>query len=174
MFRNANVEKDTVLTAIPQEREPKLISILMPFVFLALLGVLAARILQTPFWSFNGTRLAPSFGLVHGYRLYYPPADGPVLSTMYGPVTALVYLMATFASSPNSAVLIGSGITVLFCFVPMAWLHLRNGRWRWATHSMYWLALAACGLMMLDTEALRYSCINPHADGIALGLGAAA
>lgn len=174
MFTNANSEKDTVLTASLQGRESKSISILMSFVFLVLLGVLADRILQTPFWSFNGTRLAPSFGLVHGYRLYYPPTDGPVLSTMYGPVTAFVYLVATFASSPNSAVLIGSGITVLFCFVPMAWLHLRNGRWRWATHSIYWLALAACGLMMLDTEALRYSCINPHADGIGLGLGAAA
>ena len=161
------------MTASLQQRESKFIFILL-LLFLALLGVLADRILQAPFWSFNGTRLAPSFGLVHGYRLYYPPADGPVLSTIYGPVTALVYLAATLASSPNPAVLIGSGITVLFCFVPVAWLHLGKGRWRCAEHPTHWLALAACGLMMVDTEALRYSCINPHADGIGLGLGAAA
>ncbi len=173
MLSNSSRQRDALLTASLQQRESKFIFILL-LLFLALLGVLADRILQAPFWSFNGTRLAPSFGLVHGYRLYYPPADGPVLSTIYGPVTALVYLAATLASSPNPAVLIGSGITVLFCFVPVAWLHLGKGRWRCAEHPTHWLALAACGLMMVDTEALRYSCINPHADGIGLGLGAAA
>ena len=174
MLSSSSGQRDALLTASLQTRESKFIFILMLFLFLALLGVLAERILQTPFWSYNGTRLAPSFGLVHGYRLYYPPADGPVLSTIYGPVTALAYLAATFASSPNPAVLIGSGITVLFCFGPVAWFHLGKGRWRCAEYSTHWLALAACGLMMVDTEALRYSCINPHADGIGLGLGAAA
>ncbi len=58
-------------------------------------------------------RLAPSFAIVHGYHLYYPPDHGPVLSTIYGPVTALFYLPATLGSSPHVAFLIAALLTLI-------------------------------------------------------------
>ena len=35
-------------------------------------------------------RLAPSFAIMHGYKLYYPPESGPVLSTLYAGLVWLI------------------------------------------------------------------------------------
>jgi hypothetical protein len=85
---------------------------LMPFMSWSVLAGLVFRILETPNWTFNGTRLAPAFALTRGYNLYYPPDKGPVLETTYGPATALFYLSTTLMRTPNAAVLAGSAVTV--------------------------------------------------------------
>src|SRR5689334_8172234 len=64
---------------------------------LALLWVLATSISQIAretacYW--NDARLAPTIGMTRGYALYYPAEDGPVLNTIYPPLTALSYLPA--------------------------------------------------------------------------------
>src|SRR5215471_10806466 len=45
--------------------------------------------------NWNAARLAPTFALVRGYRLYYPAESGPILDHVYGPVSALAFLPAT-------------------------------------------------------------------------------
>ncbi len=62
-------------------------------------------------------RLAPTFALIHGYHVYYPPDAGPVLSTLYGPVTVLTYIPATIASTPTMAILIATILTLAIFYV---------------------------------------------------------
>jgi hypothetical protein len=77
---------------------------------LALLGASSAivafglAVFQAPSIPENDHRLAPTFALAHGYRLYYGPHQGPVLSTIYGPVTALTYAPSLLASTPMGTV----------------------------------------------------------------------
>src|ERR1700722_14856945 len=67
----------------------------------------------------NDHRLAPTFALAHGYRLYYGPHQGPVLSTIYGPVVAIAYAPALLASTPMAAVRLATVITIILFLLPM-------------------------------------------------------
>jgi hypothetical protein len=140
---------------------------------LLLLGALSCAVLATPQWSFNGTRLIPSFLLAHGHKVLELHGDGPLYSTHYGPVTYVAYLPATLFKTPNSAVLAGSAFTALLCLLAIAWLHFGGDRWR----NDFWPALlgfTAAGYLMCYLEPLRYSCVNIHADGPGIALGTAA
>jgi hypothetical protein len=94
-----------------------LLAFLSPFVFLSILKNL-------PGYLEADHRLAPTFALTHGYHVYYPPDSGPVLSTIYGPVTVLAYLPATLAATPTNAILIGTLLT-LFVFYTTTFLVIR-------------------------------------------------
>lgn len=144
----------------------------LPLLACCLLGGFVFRILTTPSWSYNGTRLVPSYRLARGYRLYNLPGEGQLLSNIYGPVTAAVYLPATVMSSPNGAVLVGACITVLLCLAALVWVHFGLGCRRDSLFRA--LAFLVCGLFVLYLPPLNYSCINVHADGPALAFGAAA
>ena len=143
---------------------------ILPLLIWSLCGGLFFRILQTPNWTFNGTRLAPAFALTRGYQLYYPPESGPVLETTYAAMTALFYLPTTTLRTPNSAVIVGSLLTVISCFIPLLLLTLRNRRGR-LDLSARLFGFLILGLLVLYCEPLRYSCINVHADGPALAFG---
>src|SRR5215470_15198650 len=86
---------------------------LLPLISWTVICSFAYRILETPQWVFNGTRLAPSFLLKYGQQLYHPINHGPVLERTYTPLTALFYLSATFCQRPNSSVLVASSLTVV-------------------------------------------------------------
>jgi hypothetical protein len=138
---------------------------------LFLVGAVACSVLDTPKWSFNGTRLMPSFLLARGQRVFELQGAGPLYSKYYGPLTYVTYLPATLFRAPNSAVLAGSTITVLLCFLSIGILHFGGGRWRQAS---FWPALLGCtaaGYLVCYLEPLRYSCVNIHADGPGLALG---
>jgi hypothetical protein len=134
-----------------------------------LIGAVSFRILQTPFWSYNGTRLAPTFGLLRGYHLYYQVGEGPLLSTLYGPVTAIFYLPATITHTPNGAVLVGSCITAIACFSSLAWLHFSCKK-EPTDQTICVFGFMVSAFIVLFDPALRYSCINIHADGPGLAL----
>jgi len=140
---------------------------------LVLFFTVCHRLLETPLWSINGSRLMASFELVNGVNYYVLlPPGGPLNSSMYGPMVAIVYLPATLFRSPNSAVLAGAAITVLLCFSAAAFLHLapfKTGR-----SEVDGLAFLAAGFLMCFLEPLKYSCFNIHADGPGLALGAVA
>ena len=138
-----------------------------------LVGSLASAVLATPQWSYNGTRLIPSYLLALGHRALELHGKGPLYSTHYGPLTYIVYLPATLFHSPNAAVLAGSTLTIALCLISIAWLHFGGARWR----KDFWAALlgfTAAGYLVCYLEPLRYSCVNIHADGPAIAFGSAA
>jgi hypothetical protein len=137
-----------------------------------LLGV-CHRLLETPLWSFNGSRLMPSFELARGidYYVLLPPG-GPLYSVVYGPLFAIAYLPATLFPSPNSAVLAGSAITAVLCFFAAAFLHLAPFEPRPGAVDV--LAFLTAGFLICYLEPLKYSCFNIHADGPGLALGGVA
>lgn len=128
------------------------------------------RLLQTPFWSYNGSRLMPSLALARGLNFYVVlPPGGPLYSVIYGPMLAIAYLPATLFSSPNSAVLAGAAVTVLLCFSAAALVHfapLKTG-----LDAIGGLAFLTAGFLMCYLEPLKYSCFNIHADGPGLAFG---
>jgi hypothetical protein len=132
---------------------------------LVLAGICVGGVLRAPFFGWNGARLAPTFALVNGYRLYYPDGAGPVLNTIYGPVTALAYLPATLAPSPTGALLIASVMSLLLTLAPPAWLMMRTGRW-----GVGGAALLCFGLLAMHSYPVKYAAFCVHADAPALGL----
>lgn len=86
------------------------------FLLILLAGATGEKVLETPFWSFNGTWLLPSFFLSHGIKVYAGPHTGSYQSTLYGPVTVLTYLPTVLMQTPNAVVLSASMLTVLLCF----------------------------------------------------------
>src|SRR5258708_30347802 len=61
----------------------------------------------------NAARLAPAIALHHGFRLYYPLHEGPVLSTVVGPVAFLAYWPIGFLrGSPTTLILPASALNL--------------------------------------------------------------
>lgn len=143
-------------------------------VFLAGVVVLAPVMLYV---SFTGSisdlaadhRLAPTFGLVHGYRLYYPGDQGPVLSTLYGPVTALVYLPAALASTPAGAMFLAALITMAL-FYGGSWFALRQA----APRAKWWQMLGVMVTAAWAIPPLQRAASTIHADAPAAGFAAVA
>ena len=131
------------------------------------------RVLDTPFWNVNGARLMPSFAVAHGVNYYVAlSSGGPLYSTLYGPLVALLYLPATLFPSPNSAVLAGAVITVVLCFASVAFLHFApSGTPRGAVDV---LAFLTAGILICYLQPLNYSCFDIHADGPGLAFAAVA
>lgn len=142
----------------------------------SLLSILLAaavgeKVLETPFWSYNGTRLLPSFFLLHGITIYSNPHTGSLQSSLYGPITALTYLPTVLMRTPNAAVLLGSVLTVTLCYGAALWMHVAASR---GQSRMSILPFLATGFMILYLEPLQYSCIRVHADAPGLFFGALA
>jgi hypothetical protein len=140
---------------------------------LVLLSTVCHLVLQTPYLSWNGTRLMLSFALARGVNYYVLlPRGGPLYTSEYGPMVAIVYLPATLFRTPNSAVLAGVIITVVLCFSAVAFLHFAPlKRERSAVDG---LAFLTAGFLMCYLDPLKFSCFNIHADGPGLAFGAVA
>lgn len=125
-------------------------------------------------WS--AIRLLPSFGLTHGYQLYYDFDRGPVSGMIKGPVMALAYLPATLAHSPTVAVILGSLTSAAFYFLPILGLHFAKHRKNLRIRNIIIASLAFIGFALFSctSPALRYAAFSVNADAPALGLCAAA
>src|SRR6266404_382639 len=142
---------------------------------LALVWLMATSIDQiaretASFW--NDARLAPTIGLTKGYSLYYPADDGPVLNTIYPPVTALSYLPAAMAHTPTGALLMAATLSLFYYSVPVLVLCLVFAR-RLDGSSGLWTALALFVTFMWLTTTilpLRLAATSVHADAPMLGL----
>ncbi|HSH93452.1 MAG TPA: hypothetical protein VK968_04850, partial [Roseimicrobium sp.] len=77
---------------------------LLPMVIAVVAGQWIAEWLLAPQLIWNGARLAPSFALSHGSRLYYGPEAGLVSGHIYGPVSVLLCLPATLFNTPSAAI----------------------------------------------------------------------
>lgn len=129
------------------------------------------RLLQGLYSPWNGSRLAPTFALSYGYRLYYGPDSGPILNTIYGPIAWLAYAPALLGRGSTSVLLIAEAMALGWYFGPAAILALTlsrgNGQRDWVS---FFVTLYAFTLISLFTPALSISSIWIHADGPALGL----
>jgi hypothetical protein len=116
-------------------------------------------------------RLAPTFALTHAYHVYYPPESGPVLSTLYGPVTALTYLPATLASTPTGAILIGT-LWAMTIFFATAFITVRGMAGR--TWMKWWQLIALTAGVVWLIGPVERTAAHIHADAPALGCAAIA
>jgi hypothetical protein len=146
--------------------------------FLGLLSAISAllgfglAISQAPSIIENDHRLAPTFAVAHGYRLYYGPDQGPVLSTIYGPITALAYTPALLASTPMAAERLATAVAIVLFFFPMFLLSSQaGGLSNWQTCASV-LGLAAA--LTFLSPSLSASSVLIHADAPALAAGAVA
>ena len=140
---------------------------------IVLLSAICHLVLQTPYFVWNGARLMPSFALAKGVNYYVLlPHGGPLFTTVYGPMVAIVYLPATLFRTPNSAILAGGVTTVVLCFSVVAFLHF--ALLKRDVSAVDGLAFITAGFLMCFLPPLSYSCFNIHADGPGLAFGAMA
>jgi hypothetical protein len=132
--------------------------------FSALAGF-AGAVRQAPAIIENDHRLAPTFALAHGHRLYYGSDEGPVLSTIYGPVTAIAYMPALLASTPMAAVRLATLLSIVMFFVPMLLVAGKTSTYGYVC--AFGLATAVASLSV----PLSKSSILVHADAPALAAG---
>ncbi len=152
----------------------RLLASFLPLVILICSELMIRQWLEQPHWPTNASRLAPTLALTQGHPLYHSLDSGPILSTVYGPLTALVYLPATWASSPTNAILIASFIALICFFAPVFWLLFREN-WHNPQNRLFaiYIFIGFC-FFSLNSPALIYSAFRIHADAPALGFSAMA
>lgn len=116
-------------------------------------------------------RLAPSAAWLHGYSVYYPPEQGPALSTIYGPTTVWTYMPAAkFLNTPSNAVRAGVAINLLMYLLPgilLLWVTSRMSQ------SANWMECALVFFVLTTfNDTLNTASEILHADAPALGWGA--
>ena len=117
------------------------------------------------FW--NGGRLAATFAIASGQPPFHRLDQGPILSTMYGPVTYLYYLpCALFYKQASLAVMAGSLLSFAAFAVPV-FIILRGQRRLLGGVQAVWLA-ALCVLQIMAYQSLSYSAFKIHADAPAM------
>ena len=153
------------------EREDRLASAALPAAYTCVLAAYVGQILLMPFDDWNACRLAPTMALRYGYRLYYPPEEGPILGMLYGPFNAVTYLPVLVARTPTQALLIGGAITVLLLLCPM-WLVVRGAcRGSAFERRMGHVAFLFAAAALLLHASTLYIARNIHADAPAVGFG---
>ena len=131
---------------------------------------IAALWLGTPHDPWNAARLTPIVALQGGTALYQPLDQGPVLSTVVGPMAFIFYwpICLLLPSSPTPLIL-AAGALNLFSFAVLLFSLLT--RFRVSQREKLLAALVAVHLA-LSFASLRYSLFSIHADAPALILGA--
>ncbi|MEK6705713.1 MAG: hypothetical protein AAB116_05990 [Candidatus Poribacteria bacterium] len=112
----------------------------------------------------NSARLAPALSVRLGNPLYYPPDSGPVLSSMYSPLTFLTYLPATLFSEPTISILFGLAIAQLLFFVPAVLLFLTSSQHHNGTRHIAFLSFLAFGFLTISSKSLNYAAFSIHSD----------
>jgi hypothetical protein len=134
------------------------------FVFLLLVFY---RIWNAIFFHENWIRLYKPFLLARGFDLYPHPDQGPVTSAIYGPVSTIAFLPATFFSAPAEAVRMAQTLGASFFFLPALWVCLGSCKDR-----RYALLGFLCfGLAPFLMPSLRNAAFLIHVDAPTLGLG---
>ncbi len=149
----------------------RLAAALLPVALLSVFFIYFSRIGLMPHWDWNGARVVPSVALAAGYDLYYGPDHGPIMSTLYGPVKALCYLPAAWASTPTAAIMIAGTLNVGFILLPLGLIHLAGGRGRTRPPIAAWAGFLFAASAVLDLRATRYMATKVHVDAPAVGLG---
>jgi hypothetical protein len=149
--------------------ELRLLLAATPIVLLVVAGLLASFVLQVTAHDYSAARLAQSTGLVQGHGLYHGATSGPALSTIYGPVSVLLYVPAALLDDITASMFAAS-VTNILCFLLPLFVLFLCGRGRESrTFAVAFFALTAAG--MLAFESMRQMLGSIHVDGPAVGLG---
>jgi hypothetical protein len=144
----------------------------LPLIVLAAGKAFLIKIIALDNW--NAIRLAPAFALRHGYQLYYGTNSGPVTGNIYGPLSAIIYLPATLAHSPVTALILAKFLSIIIYFLPVLWLFTKSGfKNNYKAISVFLVWIWFC-FSTINSPSLNYSAFKIHADAPALGFGAMA
>lgn len=126
-------------------------------------------VLKGPQWIWNDVRLARGFALRYGYPLY-PARDAhaPIIGTMHGPVSHVLYSALAFLKDPTRAMLAGCMLSCLLYLAPLAWIHLRMGGPGRGGRLGGAYGFGAASAVLLATGGSRYAIVNIHVDACAL------
>ena len=120
----------------------------------------------------NASRLCTSASILHGYKVYYMPGEGPVLASVYPPVAYLFYIPVAFPWLPITLqVMAGSCLSLMFCTLPVVFIIRRHSK-EAIPPSLDWALLSMFLLCCFYFRSLYYSTTSIHADAPALGFGA--
>ncbi|MBX7168039.1 MAG: hypothetical protein K1X74_17015 [Pirellulales bacterium] len=145
---------------------------LLAVIALASMGVFVH---STPWWDFNGARLAPTISMFYGYQPYNLPDDGPVLCPHYPPLAILVFLPAALSGNPTVEILIASVCSGLVFFAPLVLLaRLVPAPWTPERRLLFAVACLCLAYYTIWQVALRSVSFNIAPDGAAIGFGVAA
>jgi hypothetical protein len=121
---------------------------------------------EFPQYAWNEIRLAPAFALRHGINPYPPLGGGPLSTWIYGPVSIVLNLPATWASTAAGAVQISNLINLLVTVGAPILIFFRSAELRQSGSARPWLA-AALGILLLS----RFTLVFQVADHSAISLG---
>ncbi len=138
---------------------------------MTLILLFASQILNSIHNIHNWNRLQKTFVLAAGLPLYHGKDSGPALNTLYGPVSVIAYLPATFFPTPASAMRAACFLALTFYLLPVGWIfwgrkfsHAVDRRWAWL------LFFGFCFLTLM-MYSLKNAAFNVHVDAPTLGLG---
>jgi len=163
-----------VCSVLTWKKTPKLANIdrlataLVPVSVVFVIEQFILRILNAPLEEWNFLRLVAPFALVSGQRLYYPAGDGPLISGLNAPFQPLSFLPATLASTPTTAVYLGTLTAGCLALVPLVLsIVWGQGKKQSKVFSILGASLALC--LIFRSPSLRLSSFLIHADAPALG-----
>ena len=127
-----------------------------------------------PFYDWHAARLAPTFAWADGVGLYQPADSGPVLNTIYGPLSAVAYAPILISRDPTTVVLIGGALNLLWLLAPLYLVLRASGRPEereccWPLLGLIFFFVTALSFPFL--AGIWYSLNHIHADASAYGLG---
>jgi hypothetical protein len=154
------------------ERFERLVASFMPILATLLAVEVFVKILTEPLETWNDVRLARTFALFNGTKLY-PGANvnTPIVGTLHTPMSHILFWPATLAKAPVCAIYIGSVTAFVLVFAPILWLHLQPclAGARSVLLSSY--ALLTCGYVVLQGSpegGMRYCAFHIHTDAAAI------
>jgi hypothetical protein len=130
---------------------------------LAVLGKIAG----STHFIFNDGRLAPVFSMLKGNPPFYPLNQGPLLNTVYGPLSYVYYFpCGLFSHNVSLAIMAGSLLSFLAFAIPVGFV-LFGQRNSLAGGQIFWLG-TLCTFQAFVYSGVAYSAFNIHADAPAI------
>lgn len=127
-------------------------------------------ILMRPQDEWNDIRLARSFALVYGFKIYNGCHElGPVFGTIHPPISHIAYLWVALIRQPTLALVTGSAFSYALILGVLLWFHLQACSARSAEQrQMQVFAFLSCGLAVIHTEGIAEAVGSIHADAISI------
>ncbi len=139
-----------------------------------LLFLFADKVKASIFEEHNWLRIQRTFLLSRGHSIYPDFETGPIITSLYGPLSALAYWPATWAPSLAKIVPIGVICSILLFFAPVSVLILRGRFAKAKPLSLSFLSVFCFVFLAALLSSTKRSAFTIHADAPALGLSACA